>query len=132
MLYAIFLLFSCNLLGEALVRGAKIPIPGPVLGLVILALGLIIDRRLRSASATDLNSNTIGKTADNLLGVLGLLLVPAGVGIVEKVEVFHRYGLGLAIAIAGSVIATLVCAVFSFLLTERLVLLLRRKDRVVE
>lgn len=99
---------------------------------MILTLGLLVDRKFRSASATDLNSNKIGKAADNLLGVLGLLLVPAGVGIVEKVGIFHRYGLGLAIAVAGSVTVTLLCAVFSFLLTERLVQSLRQKDETVE
>lgn len=131
MLYAIFLLFFCNLAGEALVRGADVPIPGPVLGLVILALGLIVDRRLRPAAA-DLNSNAMGKTADSLLGVLGLLMVPAGVGIVQKLGIFHQYGFALAVVIAGSVVITLMCAVFSFLLTERLLYFVRRKGSAVE
>lgn len=73
MLQQITLLLVCQLAGEALVRLAGLPVPGPVVGMVLL-LALLF---ARGGPPAPLQS-----TAEGLLGHLSLLFVPAGVGVV--------------------------------------------------
>jgi holin-like protein len=42
MLQGLTLIFICQLAGEALVRLLGVPVPGPVAGMVILLLGLVV------------------------------------------------------------------------------------------
>jgi hypothetical protein len=71
---AVLLLFQ--LLGEVLSHLLALPVPGPVVGMVLLLLAL----ELRLPQREGLRS-----TASGLLGVLSILFVPAGVGIVQHV-----------------------------------------------
>jgi len=64
------LLFQC--LGEALVRLTGLPVPGPVVGMLLLFIGL----RVRGRTPDALNTAATG-----LLQHLSLLFVPAGVGV---------------------------------------------------
>ncbi|MCF8014582.1 MAG: CidA/LrgA family protein, partial [Chromatiaceae bacterium] len=72
MLEPLFLILLCQLLGETLVQLGALPIPGPVLGMLLL-LGWLF---LRGGVAEE-----VGRTADTLLAHLSLLFVPAGVGV---------------------------------------------------
>ena len=49
MIVALTLLLTCQLIGEALARLLALPVPGPVIGLVLLFLGL----RWRPSAALD-------------------------------------------------------------------------------
>ena len=64
------LVFQC--LGEALVHLTGLPVPGPVVGMLLLFVGL----RARGAIPAALNTAATG-----LLQHLSLLFVPAGVGV---------------------------------------------------
>ena len=64
------LVFQC--LGEALVHLTGLPVPGPVVGMLLLFVGL----RARGAIPEALNAAATG-----LLQHLSLLFVPAGVGV---------------------------------------------------
>jgi holin-like protein len=64
------LVFQC--LGEALVRVADMPVPGPVAGMLLLFVGL----RIRTATPKNLETAATG-----LLQHMSLLFVPAGVGV---------------------------------------------------
>ena len=64
------LLFQC--LGEALVRLTGLPVPGPVVGMLLLFVGLRVRGRIPDALNT---------AATGLLQHLSLLFVPAGVGV---------------------------------------------------
>ena len=70
--FAVLLLFQ--LVGEVLERVASLPVPGPVVGMVLLLValeaGLPGQDDLRTASSA-------------ALAFLSLLFVPAGVGIIE-------------------------------------------------
>ena len=67
MLAGFALLMLCQLAGEALVKISALPVPGPVVGMVLLA-GLL-------AARAPLPSGLTG-TAQALLGNLSLLFVP--------------------------------------------------------
>ena len=46
MLYALATLFAFNLLGEFLVRATGLPLPGALVGTLLLLLGLLFYKRL--------------------------------------------------------------------------------------
>jgi len=87
---AYLLLFQCA--GELLARGLHAPLPGPVLGLLLLLLGLNV-RSLREPVAA---------AAELLLNHLSLLFVPVGVGVMTHLDLIGQYGLRMLLAIAVS------------------------------
>ena len=91
-------LLLCQLAGEILVRTLHLPVPGPVLGMVLLFAALVL--RGREAPAA------LGATADALLGNLGLLFVPAGVGVVLYLPLLARDWAPISLAVvAGTLLA---------------------------
>lgn len=115
MLPAIGLLLVCQLAGEVIARAVGIPVPGPVLGLVILALALA----LGPVPAERIEGTALGRTAGGLLGVLGILFVPAGVGVIQQLKLLGQYGVALGVALVVSTVLTMVVTVFTFLAVAR-------------
>ena len=74
MVRGLLVLLVCQLVGEFLVTALGVPVPGAVVGMVILLLAL----RVRRPSS---KSNVV-QTADSLLNHLQLLFIPAGAGVV--------------------------------------------------
>ncbi len=114
-------LLFCQLIGEAVARGFALPVPGPVLGLALLVVGLSAWNRFRPYDDAALQASAVGQVADGLLGALGLLFVPAGVGVVQYGRLIGDYGLALGLALIVSTFATLLVTVGTFLLVKRLV-----------
>lgn len=80
----------CQLIGEILTRLLRLPVPGPVIGMMILFCGLLLRRELPA----DLEAVT-----GFLHRYLALLFVPAGVGIITSLDLLRRAWLPLAGAI---------------------------------
>jgi holin-like protein len=95
---ALSVLLVCQLLGTVIAHAAGWPIPGPVLGLVLLLGFLILHRGPPRA---------VRETAQGLLRNLGLLFVPAGVGIITQFPVLRKNALAIAVAIPVSTIIAL-------------------------
>ena len=86
------LLLVLQALGEGLTHTLGIPIPGPVLGLMLLLAALQLAWvRTPVAAAAEL-----------LLAHLSLLFVPVGVGIITHLGLVSMYGLRLAVVIVLS------------------------------
>ncbi|WP_336491254.1 CidA/LrgA family protein [Methylobacterium nigriterrae] len=64
--------------GEILMRVTEMPIPAPVIGLVLLYADLLYHKRL---------PDELGALADRVLSFLGMLFVPAGVGVIAYSDV---------------------------------------------
>ncbi len=77
MLRALTVLLLCQFAGEVVARTLGIPLPGPVLGLVLLLVILIVQNG---------PSHELRDTSTGLLRYLSLLFVPAGVGIVTQLH----------------------------------------------
>jgi holin-like protein len=77
MLGTITILLACQLAGEIIVRMAGLPLPGPVVGMLILLIGLLIKKGVPA----EMEASTSG-----LLRNLSLLFVPSGVGIVTNLN----------------------------------------------
>ncbi|MFT4096645.1 MAG: CidA/LrgA family protein [Rhodoblastus sp.] len=120
MIRALALLLACQLTGEILARAIGLPIPGPVIGLALLALGVLVHARMTGADPSNIESTELGRTATALLGSLGLLFVPAGVGVVQQLPIVGANGLALAAALVGSTVLTLVVTVYVFLFVKKL------------
>ncbi len=99
MLKPIFILLLFQLAGEALRAVTHLKVPGPVLGMVLLAAWYILRRRDPEPELEHL--------ADGLLGWLGLLFVPAGVGIIANLALLRTAWLPISVALLGSTFITL-------------------------
>ena len=119
MLRAFAVLLVCQLAGEVVGRALALPIPGPVLGLVLLAAGLGMASRHGWVTPAEIESTALGRTASGLLAVLGILFVPAGVGIIQQFGLLGQYGLALLLALVISTAVTLVVTVYVFLGVSR-------------
>ncbi len=108
MIGALTALLACQLAGEVLVRLAGVPLPGPVLGMLLLFLLLM----LRSKVPEELRTASHG-----LLGHLALLFVPAGTGIMLHFARIKAEWLPVAAALLVSTILTVAvtAAVFRLL-----------------
>src|SRR3712207_4246553 len=113
MIRSLAILLLCQLVGEAVSRGLGLPVPGPVLGLVILFIGLQIVPQ-RGVTAERVDETEIGRTANGLLQALALLFVPAGAGVVQHLGLLGEHGVALFLALVGSTVMTLVVTVFVF------------------
>ncbi len=104
------LLLVYQLVGEVTVRLLAVPIPGPVLGMVMLFLTLMIRGRtpepLRDAS-------------NALLSHLSLLFVPAGVGMMAHFGRIADEWLPITLALFLSTIITMVATAGIMQITSR-------------
>lgn len=110
MIYAITLLFLCQLAGEVIVQAIGITFPGPVLGMGLLFLILFLRRG--SPEAFD-------GVADTLLKNLSLLFVPAAVGVVQQIDLIRENWLAISAALIVSTALTLIVTVYVFRLVAQ-------------
>lgn len=111
MLHGLLILLACQLAGEAVTRGLGLGLPGPVIGLALLAAILL---RRPSLNAT------VAPVATTLLANLSLLFVPAAVGVVQVLPLLAREGVALAAAILTSTVVSLVVTALTFRAVLRL------------
>jgi holin-like protein len=121
MIRGFFILLVFQLVGEVLARGLNLSAPGPVIGLALLVVALVLTRRFRPFDEEALAASDLGQAARGLLAALPLLFVPAGVGVVQYLGLLREQGLALAAALVASTFATLIATVAVFLLVKRLI-----------
>ena len=127
MIASLSLILLCQLAGEALVRGLGLPMPGPVIGLMILLVLLLARDRFTLLARGPLQGDGVESASRGLLANLSLLFVPAGVGVVQKLDLIVDHGVAFLGVLVISVLITLLVTVATFLLASRL--LKRREDR---
>jgi putative effector of murein hydrolase LrgA (UPF0299 family) len=122
MIQGIAWLLGFQLIGETLAYGLGGNIPGPVIGLALLALALLAARRFPGKERPEEGrmEAATGRVADGLLANIGILFVPAGVGIIQHLDIVADLGLPILAAIFLSTIVTLVVTVWAFVLAKRL------------
>ena len=121
MLRALAILLVCQLAGEVVTRALMLPLPGPVLGLVLLVMLLFLVERQHLVTSAAIDETSLGKLSNGLIAILGILFVPAGVGLIQELGPLSRYGAALAAALLVSTVLTLVVTVWVFVLVSRLV-----------
>jgi holin-like protein len=84
--------------GEIAARSGLLPLPAPVTGLILLYAELTVRGEL---------PDDLGVLADRLLQFLGMLFVPAGVGVIAYLDVFKTEALPILAAVVGGTAVTL-------------------------
>lgn len=92
-------------IGEACVRLAGLPLPGPVVGMALLGAVLIVRGRQPAA---------LEAAADGLARHLSLLFVPAGVGVMLYARALAAEGVAIAVALVVSTVAAIAVAASVF------------------
>jgi len=121
MIASLGLILLCQLAGEVIVRGLGLPMPGPVVGLLFLLLLLLARDRFVALARGPLQQDGVENASRGLLAHLSLLFVPAGVGVVQKLDLVAEHGIAVAAVLAISVVVTLLVTVATFLVASRLV-----------
>ncbi len=106
MLLSLGLILLCQLIGEAVAHGTGMPVPGPVIGLVLCVLLLVLRDRIGRFAPRELRDGTFESTGSGLLSHLSLLFIPAGVGVIQRLDVLA----GNAVPILAAVLVSTVLA----------------------
>ena len=101
MLTNLALLVLLQVLGGLLQQLTGLPVPGPVIGVMLLFTGLIIDGSVR---------DRLNRTAAGLLPYLPMLFVPAAVGVIAREGLLR--GEWSATATATAIVGSSVAAIF--------------------
>ena len=120
MLASLGLILLCQLIGEAVVRGLGLPLPGPVLGLLLLLVLLLVRDHVTLIARGPLGNHGVETASKGLLAHLSLLFVPAGVGVVQKLDLLASHGIAIVLVLALSVVVTLLATVLTFRRVSRL------------
>ena len=88
-----------QLAGEVIARTLGLPVPGPVVGMLLLFVALLVRGRVPKA---------LQEASDGLLAHLSLLFVPAGVGVMLHVPLLSAQWRPIAVAVVVSTLATIV------------------------
>ena len=111
MIPALTIILCFQLVGEIASRGLNLPLPGPVVGLVLLVGACMIRPRL---------AEMLRPVTKSVLAHLSLFFVPAGVGVIAHLPVLSQHGIGLALALAASTILAIGAGALTFAAIARL------------
>jgi holin-like protein len=104
---AILILVGCELIGEVLRRALHLPLPGPVIGMFLLAVALIVGGDDQAVGVPDKYSQ-LSRTANAFIANMGLLFVPAGVGVIAEFGVLQQNWLPILVGLLLSTVLGLV------------------------
>jgi putative effector of murein hydrolase LrgA (UPF0299 family) len=110
MIPALLTLFLCQLAGETAARALHLPLPGPVIGMVLLLALFALFPRLVTA---------LRLVAQGILGHLSLLFVPAGVGVVGHLGLLGQSGLPILAALLVSTVLAIAVGALTFAAVAR-------------
>ncbi|MBM7124079.1 CidA/LrgA family protein [Dyella flava] len=104
---AFAVLIGAQLLGEVMQRVLHLPLPGPVIGMFLLAVALLIPCKSWVARR-DNEVSALEQASSSLIANMGLLFIPAGVGIVTELAVLKRDWLPILMGLLVSTVLGLV------------------------
>ncbi|QDL99429.1 CidA/LrgA family protein [Rhodopseudomonas palustris] len=120
MIASIGLILLCQLAGEVIARGLGLPLPSPVLGLLLLFVLLVARDYIKPLARGPLGNGGVEEASKGMLAHLSLLFVPAGVGVIQQLDMITAHGVAIMLVLAGSVLITLVVTVVTFVVVARL------------
>ena len=100
MILGFLALLACQLAGQFIVDAVGVPVPGPVVGMVLLLVVLLVRKPGN-------DSGTV-RAADALLRHLQLLFIPAGVGLIAYLRLIGAQWWPIVAGIVGSWLVALV------------------------
>jgi holin-like protein len=130
MIQGISLLLGFQLAGEVVKRLAHVPVPGPVIGLLLLFAFLQARTFVDLKTSEDFDTSAAAQVATPLLRHLAVLFVPSGVGVLEYFEQFAQQGLAVVFVLAVSTLVTMAAAALAFAGTQSLAKRLREERSI--
>jgi holin-like protein len=118
MLGALTVLLVYQLVGEVFVQITGLPVPGPVVGMLLLFITLIARKGVSAERERDFFTVLRG-TSQQLLSHLSLLFVPAGVGVMLHFGRLGEEWLALAVALVASTVLTIAVTALVMRLLQR-------------
>lgn len=112
MLNGLLLILSAQLFGEVVTRTLGAPLPGPVLGLIVMVVAMSLWPPLADMLRT---------AGQALIAHLSLLFVPAGVGVVGHIATLDGHTIALLAAVVGSTVIAIAVGALTFVFVARLV-----------
>jgi holin-like protein len=102
MIYAFAALFVFQLIGEFIVQWTHLPLPGPLVGMALMLVAMLIRGRIPDA---------LERTADKLFSHMMLFFIPIVTGVMMHFERVANEGLAFIIAcVVGSAVSLVVTA----------------------
>ena len=111
MIPALTIILCFQLIGEVASRWLGLPLPGPVIGLILLVI---------ACSTWAGFADRIRPVAQGVLGHLSFFFVPAGVGVVAHLPTLSQHGIGLAVAVIVSTIIAIAAGALAFVIVAGL------------
>ena len=105
MVPAFLVLLVYQFAGDLLRQMLALPVPGPVIGMSILAAALAF--RKEGPTSRSPITDSLEHTAEALIRHMGLLFVPAGVGLIAEIGVLRSEWLPIAAGLIGSTLLSL-------------------------
>jgi holin-like protein len=112
-------------MGEAVKKIFEIRIPGPVIGLILLLITLILLKRIKTKSVSNLKKE-VADTSTYILRYLSFLFVPIGVGVVMHFSYLENNLSKVLLIIFISTILTIGITAF---LMDRMNKIINKNDR---
>lgn len=104
MLKGIFFIFLFQLIGEVVQKVLQLTFPGPVIGLILLIIFLLITDNTRFKLISKPFENEVVRAAEGILQYLSFFFVPIGVGVVIHISLIEDQLLNvLALLFIGTV-----------------------------
>lgn len=103
MLNTLLILLIFQTIGEGLVYILSLPVPGPVIGMLLLLAFLIVKKNMAAE---------LSPSSSQLLSHMALLFVPAGVGISVHVHRIADEWLPIVVALVISTVVSIVVTAF--------------------
>ncbi len=89
-------------------------------GMALFFALLIARDHFTALARGPLRDNAVEGTSKGMLAHLSLLFVPAGVGVVQNLDLLAQRGVAIALVLAASVVVTLLVTAGTFLVINRL------------
>jgi len=124
MLNSVFLIFFFQLVGEFIQKFLELSIPGPVIGLFLLLIMLLLSKKKYYKIPVNFQINLIN-SAENLLNYLPLLFIPVGVGVVMHLSLLEDNLVPVMLVI---IIGTLLTLAVTAFVMERLLKVVNKDD----
>ncbi|MFF0952790.1 CidA/LrgA family protein [Rhizobium leguminosarum] len=118
MLWGLFVLLACQVVGEAVAHITGLPLPGPVIGMLLLFCLLGLRDAIAPGTLQSVR-DSVDTSAGLLLRNLSLLFIPAGVGLVQRYDLMAKHGVGLSLTVFISTVLTLAVTALVFCLVAR-------------
>lgn len=106
---ALSLLLLCQVTGDFIAQTINFPIPGPVIGMLLLLITLIVNKRIPTG---------IDQVTKPLLTHMSLLFIPAGAGVILYVDLIAAEWPAIVVAIIISTLLALLTTAIVFRLFQ--------------